>query len=121
MLSPEQYNELVKAHDQRILDAVDGGGIHSCGDFGQLVDPYLSIDTLKCLDIGQSYLLDIAKWYPILCERRIPMLRIDATPDAIRSGELIRRFPTGVTFRARLEDPTEACDLIEIYRKTTTN
>ena len=71
MLSPEQYNELVKAHDQRILDAVDGGGIHSCGDFGQLVDPYLSIDTLKCLDIGQSYLLDIAKWYPILLTSRL--------------------------------------------------
>jgi hypothetical protein len=117
MLSPEHYERFVKPCDRRILDAVGGGGIHSCGDFGHLMPSYLSIDALKCIDAGQSDMLDMDRWYPVLCERKTPMLRVAATAETIRSGQLIRRFPTGVTFFCQVRDPAEAVALVRAYRE----
>ena len=119
MLSAEHYERFVKPCDRRILEAIGGGGIHSCGDFGHLMPAYLSIDALKCIDAGQSDMLDMDRWYPMLCERKTPMLRVAATPETIRSGQLTRRFPTGVAFFCKVSDPAEGAALVRAYREHT--
>jgi hypothetical protein len=97
MVSPRMYRRQLAAHDERVLAALGGGGIHSCGNFMHNVGAMLELPSLHCLDFGQSQLNDVDAIYAQARERRIALLRVHATADELRGGDIRQRFPTGVT------------------------
>jgi hypothetical protein len=97
MVSPRMYRGQLAAHDERVLAALGGGGIHSCGNFMHNVGAMLELPSLHCLDFGQSQLNDVDAIYAQARERRIALLRVHATADELRGGDIRQRFPTGVT------------------------
>jgi hypothetical protein len=97
MVSPRMYRRLIAPHDERVLRELDGGGIHSCGNFMHTVGAMLELPSVQCLDFGQSALNDVNTIYRQASERRIALVRVQATAEELQQGGLRRRFPTGVT------------------------
>jgi len=97
MVSPRMYRRQLAAHDERVLAELGGGGIHSCGNFMHNVGAMLELPSLQCLDFGQSQLNDMDAIYAQAKERPIALVRVHATADELRQGDISQRFPTGVT------------------------
>jgi len=97
MISPEMYAEQVAHHDEFVLKELGGGGIHSCGKIDFNIPEIFRLDSLKCFDFGQSYLNDVDSIYPLASKKKIPLLRFRPTKEELISGEINRRFPTGVS------------------------
>jgi hypothetical protein len=96
MVSPRMYRRQLAPHDERVLAALGGGGIHSCGNFMHNVGAMLELPSLRCLDFGQSQLNDVDAIYAQARERRIALLRVQTTAEELRRGDIGQRFPTGV-------------------------
>jgi hypothetical protein len=96
MISPHMYRELVAGHDEYILREMGGGGIHCCGRFEDHLEAFLALPSVRCLDLGQSWLNDVDQMYRLAAQRNVPLLRVRADADEIASGRIARRFPTGV-------------------------
>ena len=101
MVSPCMYRQQIAPHDERVLAEMDGGGIHSCGNFMHNIDAMLELPSLQCLDFGQSPLNDVDAIYVRARSRRIALVRVQVTAEELRCGDMRRslrdRFPTGVT------------------------
>lgn len=97
MVSPRMYRQQIAPHDERVLAELGGGGIHSCGNFMHNVGAMLALPSLHCLDFGQSPLNDVDAIYAQAKERRIALVRVQVTAEELRSGEIVWRFPTGVS------------------------
>lgn len=97
MISPEMYTAQVAPFDEFVLNELGGGGVHSCGRIDFNVPEIFKLNSLKCFDFGQSYLNDVDSIYPLACEKKIPLLRFRPTKEELISGEINRRFPTGVS------------------------
>ena len=101
MLSPEMYRDQVAEHDNHVLEAMGGGGIHSCGNISRLVPEYLKLPALECIDLGQSELCDRNTIYQLARERTVGIVRMHATSDELSSGWFKQQFPTGVAVICR--------------------
>lgn len=97
MISSEMYAGQVAHHDEFVLKALNGGGIHSCGKIDFNLHEILTLPSIQCFDFGQSYLNDINSIYSMACEKKIPLLRLRPDKDELLSGNLEKRFPTGVS------------------------
>lgn len=97
MVSPEMYAGQVACHDELVLKAMGGGGIHSCGKIDFNLHEIFSLPSIRCFDFGQSYLNDIDSVYPMAREKKIPLLRLRPGMDELLSGKIQERFPTGVS------------------------
>lgn len=67
MISTGFYEEFIKKHDQRVLDAVGGGRIHYCGTHDDgLFESLFSVGGLTCVDFDTSLhdLCEIAEKTP---------------------------------------------------------
>jgi hypothetical protein len=104
MVSPAMYREHIAPHDERVLRELGGGGIHSCGAVGHLVDEWLRLPSIRSLDLGQPELNDLDTLYAKTAEKQVSLIRITVTEADIRSGEAWERFPTGVALIHRAKD-----------------
>ncbi len=116
MMSADMYRDVVAPHDSHVLRESDGGGIHSCGDIGHIADAYLDLPGMAGLDIGQPEMNDLDLLYSSARARQLPLFRMDVPEEQFRSGEAIRRFPTGVVFRHQVESAEAARELYRAYR-----
>jgi len=115
MISPGLYAQLIGPADEKVLAALGGGGIHSCGRIGHAMPRMLELPSLRCFDFGQSEMNDIDGLYRAAAERRIPLLRIHPTREELETGSILRRFPTGVSLSFRAASLDDAERLFDRY------
>ena len=101
MVSAERYREQIAPHDEYVLNALGGGGIHSCGRIEHLADEFLALPSLHSLDFGQSEMNNVDAIYRKAAERKIPLIRVAVDREELDSGRAAERFPTGVVFVER--------------------
>ncbi len=104
MVSAKMYRDQIAPHDERVLQAMGGGGIHSCGDFAHLVDQYLALPSLRSLDFGQSEQNNVDGIYQRARSRKVSLVRVAVSEEELASGQAAERFPTGVVL-IRRHDP----------------
>jgi hypothetical protein len=97
LMSPEMYRAQIAPHDEFVLRELGGGGIHACGNVGRHAVAFLERDSLRCFDFGQSELNDVDAIYGLARQRQTPLVRVAATEQELCSGDILRRFPTGVS------------------------
>ena len=97
MISSEMYSSQVAPHDEFVLKKMGGGGIHSCGKIDFNLNGIFKLPSIQCFDFGQSYLNDINSVYPLARDKKIPLLRIRPQKEELLSGEIYKKFPTGIS------------------------
>jgi hypothetical protein len=115
MISPEMYEELVAPAEARVLDAVGGGAIHSCGSIDHVFGRYLAHAKLYCVDYGQSWLNDIDSHYTAARNRGVGLARVRAERPELATGAILDRFPTGVVLTYDAPTVAEAQRTIQHY------
>lgn len=108
MISAEMYRRFVAEHDEYILRELGGGGIHYCGKGDHLIDEFLSLPSLRHLDLGQSYLNDLDAIYARARAKRVSISRVWLTKEELFSSDLPRRFPTGINMNFTAESFSQA-------------
>jgi len=119
MVSPRMYRKQLAPHDARVLVALGGGGIHSCGNFMHNVGAMLELPSLRCLDFGQSPLNDVDAIYAQAKARQIALVRVQATAEELRDGSIGRRFPTGVALLHAAPSREAAREVVAAYVRRT--
>ena len=99
MVAPGMYRDQVSPHDAHVLQALGGGGLHSCGRVDPHVPALLDTPGCRCLDFGQAELNDIDRAYAQARPRRQALLRVVASEEDLCTGRILERFPTGVVLR----------------------
>jgi hypothetical protein len=117
MLSPQMYRRQVAPHDERVLHAVEGGGVHSCGRIDHCAGEFLDLPSLKCLDLGQPKLNDLDALYAAARRRRVPLIRVSVAEAELISGSVLRRFPTGVSLSYTAKSIDEARRIMSDYKR----
>jgi hypothetical protein len=112
MLSPSTYAEFVRPANERVLEALGGGGIHWCGSGQHWRPEFLATGGLRCIDWGNPEKLDLPGWEAALRARRLPVAQMQW--DAARFLELRpdRLFPTGAAFTVSARDMAEGTALL---------
>ena len=119
LMSPQMYGELVAPHDEYVLREMGGGGMHSCGRADQHADALLALQSVRCLDFGQSELNDMDSIYAAARGRGIPIVRVLAAEEELVSGTIMERYPTGVTVRHVAAPLAAAQRIMEQYVAST--
>ena len=119
MISPGMYAEQVGPHDRRVMQAVGGGSIHSCGSIDHVVGEYLAHPVLRSLDYGQSKMNAVDEHYLLARERRVALLRVEVDRDELVTGAVCRRFPTGVALLYNAESAEDARRTMQSYIAST--
>lgn len=101
MVSAERYRDQIAPHDEHVLNALGGGGIHSCGRIEHLVDEFLKLPSLRSLDFGQAEMNDVDAIYRKAADRKIALIRVATNRSDLESGKAAEQFPTGVVFIER--------------------
>jgi len=115
MVSPEMYKEQIAPHDDFVLKALNGGGIHSCGKIDFNVPEIYKLASINCFDFGQSDLNDLDAIYPIARENKIPIIRLRPGKDELISGKIRERYPTGVSLVYDAESFEQAIFISKSY------
>jgi len=103
LMSPGMYRDQIAPQDEFVLRELNGGGIHCCGSVGLHILRFLEPAGLQSFDFGQSEQNDVDAIYALAKPRQIPLIRVAATEQELCSGEILRRFPTGVSLIHRAE------------------
>ena len=114
MISPEMYANQVAPYDELVLKELGGGGVHSCGKIDFNIPSIFELNSLQCFDFGQSYLNDMETIYGLAKERKIPLLRIRPSREELLSGQITKKFPTGVSL---VYEAVSYDDALEVSRK----
>lgn len=101
MVSARRYREQIAPHDEYVLEALGGGGIHSCGRIEHLVDEFLALPFIRSLDFGQSEMNDVDEIYRKAAERKVALIRVAVEREEMESGRAAERFPTGAVLIER--------------------
>lgn len=117
MVSPDMYAAQVGPFDEFVLKKMGGGGIHSCGKIDFNVPEIFRLESLKSFDFGQSYLNDVDSVYPLAREKKIPLLRYRPCKEELISGEINKRFPTGVSLVFEAASFEEARQVVKLYKR----
>jgi len=115
-ISPTTYRQHIAPHDAFVLEAMGGGGIHCCGKFEHLVEEFLGLPGLKCIDLGQPELNEVDSIYRKARRRKIPLIRVRADEGQLISGRVVERFPTGVTLAHTAKSLGEAQLIMKAYK-----
>lgn len=121
MISPEMYREQVAPHDEFVLHKLGGGGIHCCGRVDHVVEEFLALPSTSCLDLGDPQMNDLDTIYAVARERRIPLIRIQVDEEELLSGQVMERFPTGVSLLHRARSFEDAQRIMSEYRAACKN
>jgi len=117
-ISPKMYREQVAPHDAAVLEALGGGGIHCCGKCEHLVEEFLSLPAVRCIDFGQSDMNDIKAIYDKARQHKIPLIRIRVPEQELLNGRILYKFPTGVTLVHDAGSLDKARHIMQAYRKS---
>ena len=104
MISPEQYGDFVRPHDETVFAACGEGAIHFCGCADHLREPMLATRGVTTLDFGQPEFNDLTAWYEKSREQSVAFMRMPYPAENVLSGEYRERFPTGVQFTTEVAD-----------------
>lgn len=115
LISPHTYAEAVLPHDRRVLEAVGGGSIHFCGNGTHLVESMLKINSLRGIDLGESFLVDLPAIYAACGVRQVAVTHVMPGRENLVSGEAVRRYPTGVVFAYETRDIEDAREVLAGY------
>ena len=115
MIDSLMYREQVVPHDEFVLNAMNGGGVHSCGRIDFNVPEILDLPSISCFDFGQSYLNDVASAYALATGKKIPLLRIRPGRELLLSPKLREYYPTGVSLVYDASSYEEACYVSKEY------
>ncbi len=115
MVSPDLYRDQVAPHDERVMRAIGGGAIHSCGCIDHVVPVYLEGPSLRSVDYGQSQMNDVDAHYAAASGRRVALVRVVVTREELVTGTVLDRFPTGVVLLHRAETVAEAQRTMSAY------
>ncbi len=118
MLSNDLYEAYVAPFDQKVMQSMGGGAIHSCGKIDHVFESFINTPGIKSFDLGQSYLNDVEKFYAVAEERKIPLIRVQPTIEELETGSICTKFPTGVSLFYEAKSFEEAKYLIQEYKKT---
>jgi hypothetical protein len=95
MLSPKTYAEFVRPSNEKILEAMGGGGIHWCGSGDQWRERFVETQALTAVDIGQPAMIDLTAWAKSLSEHRVAVSSMNFDADTFRASNVTQIFPTG--------------------------
>ncbi|AQQ09108.1 methylcobalamin:coenzyme M methyltransferase [Sedimentisphaera cyanobacteriorum] len=115
MISPEMYSEKIACYDDMVLNAIGKGSIHSCGKIGHVAEKFMEIPHCLSVDFGQPEMNDLDTIYSIAKERNISLIRVSVSKEQLISGEVQKRFPTGVSLVYRAESFAEAQEIMKQY------
>lgn len=121
LMSPEMYQRQIAIHDERVMGAMRGGGVHSCGNIGTHAEAFLDLDGIGCLDLGQPELNDIDRIYALARVKRIPLVRISVPEEDLVTGKVLDRFPTGVTLLHGARSLNDADRIMTAYCREAEN
>lgn len=113
MLSPRLYTEFIRPANEKVLQAMGGGGIHFCGSGDQWRSEFVDTDGLVAVDFGQLYLNDVLAWAATLRERRLPVVNTHWTRDAFVQSDPVRLFPTGASLAVVVDSLDEVREIME--------
>jgi len=119
LMSPRMYRDIVAPHDQRVLQALGGGGVHTCGNAGMHAPEFLELPSIESLDLGQSEMNDIDALYTRLKAPKIPLTRLKVSRDDLASGRITDRFPTGISLVYEATSVRDAADTMDAYVRAT--
>ncbi len=119
LMSPEMYRSVVAPHDERVLRELGTGGVHSCGKADGHIPAFLELSSIRCLDLGQPELNDVAKLDMQLKRRRIPLTRLKVSRDDLATARIVERFPTGVSLLHEADSVLDAKETMEAYLRAT--
>ena len=115
MISPEMYREQVAVHDEKVLNAMAGGGIHSCGKIDFCLKEILKLPSINCFDFGQSYLNDVESIYYLAKERKTPLIRVQVSKRDLVDAKIKDLFPTGISLIYPAVSYEEAKEVSALY------
>ena len=115
MISQDMYRDVVAEADEQVLSGMGGGGIHSCGRIDHQVEALFDLDSILCLDLGQPEMNDLDVIYTEARPKGISLVRMTVPEEQIRSGSVLRRFPTGVGLTFAADSPDHARAVWEDY------
>jgi hypothetical protein len=95
MLSPQTYTEFVRPANEKILAAMDGGGIHWCGSGDQWRERFVETRALTAVDIGQPAMIDLTAWARSLSQHRVAVSSMNFDADTFHASNVRQIFPTG--------------------------
>lgn len=119
LLSPELYKTQVAPHDDAVLRALGGGGIHSCGKIHHHAEAFLKLPSVRCLDVGEPELNDLDALYARARERGTALTRLSVDEHELTSGRVLERFPTGVSLVHQAASFADAQRIAAAYREAT--
>ena len=117
MIDPLMYREQVAPYDELVLNAMGGGGVHSCGKIDFNIPEILDLPSISCFDFGQSYLNDMTNVYPLAAGKKIPLIRVRPSRELLLSAKLREYYPTGVSLVYDASTYEEACYVSKEYSK----
>jgi hypothetical protein len=116
MISPEMYAGQVALHDEYVLHESGGGGVHSCGKIDFNIPEIFRLPSLTCFDFGQSYMNNIEEVYGLALAAEISLIRLRLSREELLAGNLMERFPTGVTLVYDAVSFDDAKNMIKLYK-----
>ncbi|MCK5117958.1 MAG: GNAT family N-acetyltransferase [Candidatus Latescibacteria bacterium] len=115
-ISAEMYERLIRPHDEYVLRELGGGSIHFCGNGQHQIDALLDVESLRGLDFGEPFMMDIHEIYRKCADRKIPVTNVMVSAEDVVSGKAVEEFPTGVVFTCAVKTMAEAHEVIRKYR-----
>ncbi len=115
MVSPDMYKSQIARFDEYVLNAMGGGGIHSYGKIDLSVAKIFTLTSLRCFDLGQSYLNDMDRIYGLSREKQLPLIRVRPSRELLLSGRIKDHYRTGVPLVYDAPSFEEACHVSKEY------
>jgi hypothetical protein len=119
MMSPEMYRSMIAPHDERVMQELGGGAIHSCGKVDGHIPAFLELPSIRCIHLGQPELNNIDELYLQLEQRHIPLVRVKVSRDDLTSARIMDRFPTGLSLHFGADSIRDAKETLDAYLRAT--
>jgi hypothetical protein len=113
MLSPRTYAAFIRPANERVLEALGGGGIHWCGSGQHWRPEFVDTRGLRCIDWGNPEVLDLPAWEALLRQRRLPVAQMQWEAARFLERRHDRLFPTGAAFTVSVPSQAEGKALLD--------
>jgi len=114
-ISPEQYRQILRPSDTRLIARIGSVGIHFCGNGQHQVENFLHIPGVDCLDLGNPELMNLDWLYQRASRQEVPLVGLAVPETEFTADQVIRRFPSGVICVYQPKTLTEARAFVRRY------